>query len=396
MKTLNNIVKIIAGEFRTIVSGYAVLLVLTGGIFLYGFLYNYMYEPNVIRKAPVAVVDCSRTPLSRQYARTLDATPQIQVVTDNPELQRAKEMMKTGDIIGYIYIPADFDERIGRGEEAVYITFSTTTAFLYYASVQEASAGAMLAINNAVRPEIVVFLPQEDVTSILQISTIKVKGIPLYNYTGGYGTYLIPAVLMVIIFQTLIMVIFMLCGNEWHNRSIVNYGRNGISFGKMAQVIAGKTFVYVMLYVVFSMFLLGLLPLIFQLPHLAHYGEIIVLLIPYLLSTCFFGLTLSFVCTDSDAPLLLVAFFSVGLIFLSGVSYPLELIPAYWKVLHYIFPTAPATLAFVKLNSMNAGLSGIEQQYIILWIQSVIYFVTACLVYKYRVKRACKEIDNLE
>lgn len=383
-----NIAKIIIEEFRTIVSGYAVLLVLTGGIFLYGFLYNYMYEPNVIRKAPVAVVDGSRTALSRQYARTLDATPQLQVVADNPDLLQAKEMMKTSAIIGYIYIPADFDERVGRGEEAVYIALSTTTAFLYYASVQEASAGAMLAVNNAVRPEMLVFLPQEDVTSILQAPTMKVKGIPLYNYTGGYGTYLIPAVLMVIIFQTLIMVIFMLCGKEWHTRSIVRYGQNGISFGKMAEVVAGKTFVYAILYAIFSLFLLGLLPLIFQLPHLAHYGEIVVLMIPYLLATCFFGLTLSFVCTDSDAPLLLVAFFSVGLIFLSGVSYPLELMPVYWKIAHYIFPTAPATLAFVKLNSMNAGLSGIEQQYFILWIQAVVYFFTACLVYTYRVKRS--------
>ena len=92
MKILSNITKIITEEFRAIVSGYAVLLVLLGGIFLYGFLYNYMYEPNVIRKASVAVVDCSRTPLSRHYARVLDATPQMHVVADNPDLQQAKEM----------------------------------------------------------------------------------------------------------------------------------------------------------------------------------------------------------------------------------------------------------------------------------------------------------------
>lgn len=390
MKILSNITKIITEEFRAIVSGYAVLLVLLGGIFLYGFLYNYMYEPNVIRKASVAVVDCSRTPLSRHYARVLDATPQMHVVADNPDLPRAKEMMKENAIIGYIYIPSDFDERVGRGEEAVYITLSTTSAFLYYASVQKASAGAMLAINETVRPEMLAFLPQEDVTSILQAPTMKVNGIPLYNYTDGYGTYLIPAVLVVIVFQTLLMVIFMLCGKEWHTHSIARYGRDGLSLGKMAEVVIGKTFVYVMLYAVFSLFLLGLLPLIFQLPHLAHYGEIIVLMIPYLLATCFFGLTASFCCTDSDAPLLLVAFFSVGLIFLSGVSYPLELMPVYWKALHYIIPTAPATLAFVKLNSMGAGLSGIHQQYIILWIQTGFYFITACLVYKYRVKRAGK------
>ena len=33
-----------------------------------------MYAPNVVRDAPVAVVDMSRTPLSRSYIRLLDAT----------------------------------------------------------------------------------------------------------------------------------------------------------------------------------------------------------------------------------------------------------------------------------------------------------------------------------
>lgn len=59
---------------------------------------------------------------------------------------------------------------------------------------------------------------------------------------------------------------------------------------------------------------------------------VIMLMIPFLLATSFFGLTASLFFTDSDAPLLMIAFFSVGLIFLSGVSYPIELMPWYWKM----------------------------------------------------------------
>ena len=40
------------------------------------------------------------------------------------------------------------------------------------------------------------------------------SGTALYNYTEGYGSYLIPAVLIVIIFQTMLMVIAMLTGEE--------------------------------------------------------------------------------------------------------------------------------------------------------------------------------------
>ena len=52
-------------EFKTIGTSYAILLVLMGGIFVYGLLYNYMYEPNLIRDAPIAVVDQSHSALSR-------------------------------------------------------------------------------------------------------------------------------------------------------------------------------------------------------------------------------------------------------------------------------------------------------------------------------------------
>ena len=88
MTILNNILAVSWHEFRVMCTRYSILLVLSGGIFVYGLLYNYMYAPNVVRNAPVAVVDMSRTPLSRSYIRLLDATPQAQVLTNNADLQQ--------------------------------------------------------------------------------------------------------------------------------------------------------------------------------------------------------------------------------------------------------------------------------------------------------------------
>ena len=62
MKHLNDILRIARYEHRSILHSLPVLLVLGGGIFLYGILYNYMYSPNVLREVPVAIVDESHTP----------------------------------------------------------------------------------------------------------------------------------------------------------------------------------------------------------------------------------------------------------------------------------------------------------------------------------------------
>lgn len=91
----------------------------------------------------------------------------------------------------------------------------------------------------------------------------------------------------------------------------------------------------------------------------------------------------------------MIAFFSVGLIFLSGVSYPMELMPWYWKLVHYLIPAAPATMAYVKLNSMGASMSEIQPEYIILWVQCIFYFVTACLVYRYNIRKAVAKGTSL-
>lgn len=396
MKTLSKLQQlsfIIRREFLAISTSYAVLLVLMGGIFLYGLLYNYMYAPNIVTDVPVAVVDNSRSELSRNFIRWLDATPQAEIYNEAIDYHEAREWMKAGKVQGIVYLPDDFEERVFRGDESVFSLYATTDAFLYFEALQGATSSVMLAMNDKYRPDGAVFLPPQGLLAVTMAQPVNVEGTALYNYTEGYGSYLIPAVMMIIIFQTLLMVIGMVTGEEYSSRGIRAYTPFGRSWGVSIRIVAGKTFVYCSLYAVFAFFLLGLLPYLFSIPNIGNGLYIIFLLIPYLIATSFLGLAASRYFTDSEAPLLMIAFFSVGLIFLSGVSYPMELMPWYWKIVHYILPAAPGTLAFVKLNSMGATMSDIKPEYITLWIQSFMYFVLSVWVYQ---KKLCTEKSTLE
>ena len=364
---------VIRHEWHAIATNPAILLVLAGGIFLYGLLYNYMYAPNLVRKAPVAVVDLSHSALSREYIRLLDATPQTAVYGQTPNILEARQWMKRGDVAGILYLPADFEARVARGETSVFVLYAATDAFLNFKGLQESSARVMLVVNDAHRMEGTVFLPPQGLLAVASSAPVSVSGTALYNYTEGYGSYLIPAVLIVIIFQTMLMVIAMLTGEEAEAR------RKGIrlmradSLKDTLRIVGGRTFVYFMLYVVFSLFLLGLLPHLFSIPHIGSGGDIVTMMIPFLLGTSFLALAVSRWFTDSEAPLLMIAFFSVGYIFLSGVSYPLELMPWYWQIAHYLFPAGPAVLAFVKLNSMGGTLADVWPQMLTMWIQVLVY-----------------------
>ena len=262
-----SIATVIFREWRSISTNAAILLVLMGGIFAYGLLYNLMYAPNLVRKTPVAIVDNSHSALSREYIRLLNATPQASVYALTPNYLEAKEWLKQSKVDGILYLPADFDARVGRGEQSVFTVYASTDAFLNFKNLQEASSRVMLAVNDAHRAEGVVFLPPQGLLAVASSAPVNVSGTALYNYTEGYGSYLIPAVMIVIIFQTLLMVIGMVTGEEYPKGKMVGKHKK-LTWLQALYNISGRTFVYVMLYFIFALFLLGLLPHFFSIPNI--------------------------------------------------------------------------------------------------------------------------------
>lgn len=379
-------------EFRAISRSYAVLLVLVGGVFFYGLLYNYMYAPNVVHGVPIAVVDHSHTALSRRYIRLIDATPEVSVSTYAEDMLAAKQQMLSGQVFGVLYLPHDFEQRLYRGEVSVFPFYASTDAFLYYEALERANLQVMEAMDGMYRMQLVEFLTPQELLAVASRQAVEVVGTALYNPDEGYGIYLIPSVLMIIIFQTLMMLVAMMAGNESKRRLLEPYGRLRRSRIRTAlSLVCGKSATYLVLYGIFAFFLIGFLPLVFNIPHRASGYALAAMLVPYICATSFLGLTLSRWYTDAEAPILIIAFFSIGLIFLSGVSYPLELMPWYWQAVHYIVPAAPAVLAFVKLNSMGASLADVQGELLVLYIQAIVYLFLAVAVYKGKLHRVSSD-----
>ena len=370
-------------EFLAIATSYSVLLVLVGGVFAYGLLYNYMYAPNVVREVPIVVVDHDHSALSRQYIRLLDATPDVAVAYHAQDMPEAKGLMQSARVYGILYLPCDFEQHLLRGEPSVFPFYAVTDAFLYYEAMERANLEVMEAMDGDYRTQLIEFLSLGGLAAVATQSPVTVVGTALYNPIEGYGVYLIPSVLMIIIFQTLMMLVAMTSNRKSASPLLASCARIQVTRTRLAlSLVCGKTLTYAVLYAIFSLFLVGMLPLLFDIPHSASCGALVVLLIPYILSTSFLGLSLSRWYADAEAPILLIAFFSIGLIFLSGVSYPFELIPWYWQVAHCIIPAAPAVLAYVGLSCMDATLHDIWPQLLALYVQMTNYFVLAIWTYR--------------
>ena len=381
LNNMNDIIKIISNEFKAIGTNIPILIVLILGNVGYGFLYNLLYNTNVYKEAPIAIVDMSQSDLSRHFVDYIDATQQVKVVSKTMNFDEAKRMLIERKIVGFLYIPSELKEEIMKGNQAQCVVYGSTLSFLDYLNIYEAVNFASLDINSELLPEMVESLNMIDILFLANDKAVNIVNEPLYNSSEGYGTYLIPPVMVIIIFQTLMITVAMRCGgeaSESQSRRVAKSQSGKVAgFYDSIKLVLGKAFTNVMIYSIFSVFFLGLLPLIFDLPHLGNSLDIIIMMIPYLFASVFFCLSLSPLYTDGDMPLFFIVFMSVPLVFLSGISYPLELMPWHWKIFHYLIPTAPATLAFVKLDCMGGDLSNVVPEMITLWGQCAVYFVIA-------------------
>lgn len=345
---------IIKGRGKPLPVMWGTVLVMLGGTLGYGFLYGLMYHPNIVTEVPVAAVDNSQSPLSREYLRNLDATQGITVRAECTDIRQAGELMKSGKAKGIIIIPAGFAASSAQGMEAPFAVFETTTSFLYYLTIQKAVAATMQEMNNTLRTNVVMSLPLQQQLVMAQTPSFITRTIPVYNSNGGYGSYLLPIAIIVIFFQTMLMSGGILAGS----RTVHPF--------KFLPMLAGG-------YFLLSFFLTGLLPRIFGLPHLASPAELALYMLLFTAASTAFTGAAGLLLRDSEEVMLYVPFFSVGLIFLSGTSFPMVQIPHIWQVMAHLFPTSPGIVGYIQLNSMGGTMHDIAPQIWILALQTLIY-----------------------
>lgn len=130
----------------------------------------------------------------------------------------------------------------------------------------------------------------------------------------GYGNAILPAVLILILQQTMLLGIGMAAGTsrELHrNRELIPVSKH---YGGIYRIVFGKALVYFMVYAVMGMYLTLVVPKLFGFVSMVTWTTILGFLLPYILSCVFFGLMLSCLVRYRENVMLLVVFTSVPLL----------------------------------------------------------------------------------
>ena len=352
----------------------------------YPILYSLIYTTETIREVPAAVVDMCRTTRSRDYIRRVDGTPDVQVVAQCANLQEAQEMIRRREVYGIIYVPREFDTELQAGKQTHVSLFVDMSGLLYYKAILVANTNVSLQLNAEIKVERAGNTTEEqDRVSTYPISYEEVN---IYNPQGGMASFLIPAVLILILQQTLLLGVGLLAGtaretNRLHELIPVERSHHGL-----LRIVFGKSAVYLLIYAVQSVISLGIIPRLFGLPQIGNPVTLAFFLTPFLLSITFFAMTLSALILERENVILIIVFASLPLLFLSGISWPAAAMPTALKLISYLFPSTFGINGYVHINTMGADLLEVRHEWDALWIQTALYFLTCCLTFRYKILRA--------
>ena len=376
-------------EFRTTFRDQGVLIFFVLVPLVYPLIYSFIYTNETIREVPTVVVDNSRSSLSREYLRKVDASPETSIVAHCADMEEAKLMLKDRKAYGIIYIPAHFSDDIARGKQTQVSIFCDMRGLLYYKALLTANTNVSLAMNADIKMKRSgnTTARQDEITAY----PIEYEDVTIFNPTNGFAAFLIPAVLILIIQQTLLLGIGLSAGtareqNRFKDLVPINRHYNGT-----LRIVMGKGLSYFMVYSLVAVYILCVVPRLFSLNQIAIPGVLTLFALPYLAACIFFAMTASIAIRNRETCMLLFVFTSVPLLFLSGISWPGAAMPEFWRYFSYIFPSTFGINGYVRINSMGATLNKVSFEYQALWIQTGIYFLTTCLVYRWQIIQSRKK-----
>jgi len=362
------IVKSFVTELQRIFRDPGVMVIFIVATLAYPLIYKALYWNEQINDVPVAVVDLSNSPQSREFLHRWNASPDIKLTHTCSSMAEAEQLLRNQKVHGIIYFPRDFERQLadplGKAHISLYCDMSS---FLYMKAIYLSCNQVMLESMRNIQIDRYEQMGMDKEFAWALVQDAPYSETALFTPTGGYGSFLIPAVLMLILHQTLLFGICMLGGTA-REENDENY-----SFASLI----GRAGACFLIYFALAAILLGFFPRLFGIPHIGAIDDILLLIVPYLLAIIFFSLCVSVFIRNRESGLVLLISTSLIFLFMAGISWPKEMIPDAWRYLSYFIPYTWGAHAFIHINSMGASLASTRMEYIALWGLTVGYLVLA-------------------
>ena len=360
-----------AGEWRRLLADRGTFSLMIVAPVLYGVFYPQPYLGQLVRKIPIAVVDDDRTALSRRLIQTLDADEAIAVAVRAPALDIAQRALFERRVFGILEIPPDTEREVLKGmaaripahvDSAYFLVFNRTLQGLL-----ESTADTNIAdVSRGMRLD---GAPAR--LALAALSPAEYLSEPLYNPTGGYASYVVPAAFVLILQQTLLMGAATLTALGLEQRG--EAARAAPGPGRLI----GRGLAHLAAYVPALALFLVILPRLYGFSTLGRVADLALFAVPFVLACSFMGQAAGSFFRHRETAVLVFVATTLPQFFLVGVSWPREMIPPALDRLRRVFPSESAIDGLVRIGQMGAHLAEMRADWLYLWLLAASYFILA-------------------
>lgn len=366
-------------EFRDIRKDTGAILILVGALMIYPIIYSIAYKNEVVRELKTTVVDLDRTSTSQQLIKMLHGAEQIEINREANSLDEARKDFFEGESGGIVVIPPQFEKDILNGKQANVSVFADGSYFLIYRQLIAGSVKTIGTFSAGIEIKKLMMEGKNQEQAIQLRDPLSADMHFWFNPSSGYGSFVMPGIIIIILQQTLLIGIGMLGGTKKEKNRNSFLVPGALTKGGVLPLLFGKTLAYLSIYTINSVITMVWLHSWFNYPNRGSYFSVLMLTLPFLLAVIFMGITLSVLFKRRESSIMFMVFLSPIVVFLSGISWPASSIPPIVYNLAHLFPSTIMMPAYLRIRNMGVGMYEIRHEYILMLLQMVFYFCTAAV-----------------
>lgn len=367
----DSFLSVVRNEFKMIFTDNGVLLIIVFAMLIYTTIYSLAYGNEVVERVSIAIIDDDHSASSRTLINGLRSGPNTDVCYEVENMDAAKHLFYSRKIYGIVVVPKGFERDIIAGVQANVAAILDGSHLLLYRQVLEQTTKDILTYGANIEAMRLVANGANDLESMEIVQPISYNGHKLHNPAMGYGSFVMPSIIVVIIQQTLIIGLGML-----------GVRRRMLPKPQINPVISvlAKIVVYILIYGVNLIIILGIIWPIFGFPYDGNTLDVVLVMTLYIIASTTLGMAISHLFRRREAPLMLLLWSSVPILLLAGVSYPKEAFPEWLYFIGRVFPSSSAVNAYVNIGTAGASLSDVENDILTLSLLVIVYLSVAIIL----------------
>ena len=384
MRIFRELFKVYVREFRLVIKDPGLIIFFLFLPLAYPVIYSLIYNPELVRDVAVVVVDNDRSSISRELVRNFNATQEAWVKGYAADLAEARRAMNEHECYGILEIPEGFGKRIANNEQGEAVLYCEMSLLLRYRALLVASTNVAQAMGAEILTEkIDLVAPLAE--TVADGDLMPIKNITMGNIEGGFDSFIMPGVLILILHQCIILASGMAGGAKRERKGLIGYD----SFNEQPSVLMtmlGQMLCYITILMVPIIYLVHYVPLMFSFPMAGNLFEILMFLTPMVLACVGLGWCFQGIVWERESVFVLWVVTSVIFLFLSGLTWPRYAMSGFWKAASDCVPATWGIEGFIKMNTNGATLAQVRNCYINLWILAGAYMVGAYCVQRWVVR----------